>query len=70
MPKEMSAVWLVRHTFQAWGMKAVVVSVAAALPIQSEIVMRSNLSFLSAVIIALQHVCTAHEQLLWAGGGK
>jgi hypothetical protein len=35
MPSEMSAVWRVRHIFHACGIKAVVVSVAAVLPIQS-----------------------------------
>jgi hypothetical protein len=35
----MSAVWFVCHTFQAWGMKAMVVSAAAELPVQSVIVM-------------------------------
>jgi hypothetical protein len=39
MPREMSAVWRVRHIFQACGMKAAVVSVAAALPIQSVVSM-------------------------------
>lgn len=39
MPNEMSAVCFVRHTFHACGMKAVVVSVAAALPIQSVVFM-------------------------------
>jgi hypothetical protein len=39
MPSEISAVCLVRHIFQACGMKAVVVSVAAALPIQLDVSM-------------------------------
>ena len=37
MPREISWVWRVRHTFHAWGMKAVVVSMAAILPIQSRV---------------------------------
>lgn len=35
MLSEMSAVWRVCHIFHACGMKAVVVNMAAALPIQS-----------------------------------
>ena len=61
MPNEMSAVWRVLHTFQTCGMKAVVVSVAAALPAQSVILMRGVLEEgLShwAAIIALRDVCT------------
>jgi hypothetical protein len=40
MPSDMSAVWRVRHTFQACGMKAVVVSVAATLPMISALIIK------------------------------
>jgi hypothetical protein len=49
MPSEMSAVWWVRHIFHACGMNAVVVNVAAALPIQSIVSM--------AFIVALAIIC-------------